>query len=100
MSLWPFNFKKNKRKDAKKVWIFCLDKGVHYNCIHGDTNLDGMFMMGMTSNHETMKTADTVFLKHAENNANIALSIKGGHHKADLGEAGTCAPQPIFAFKF
>ncbi len=44
-------------------------------CIHGDTNLSGMFMMCMTSNHVTMKTANTVFLKHASTHHNLTLSI-------------------------
>lgn len=54
---------------------------VQEQCIHGDTNLEGMFMMCMTSSHETMRTADTVFLKSAEDNDNVALSIKGGHKR-------------------
>lgn len=44
--------------------------------IHGDTNLDGMFIMCMTSNHVTMQTADTVFLKNSETHANISLTIR------------------------
>ena len=48
-----------------------IEKG----CIHGDTTLVGMYMMCMTSNHLTMKTADTVFLKHFESKENIILTI-------------------------
>ena len=42
-------------------------------CIHGDVNLNGQFMMCMTSDHIAMATADTVFLKHADDKENIAL---------------------------
>lgn len=31
--------------------------------IHGDSLLNGMYMMAMTGNHEAMQTADTIFLK-------------------------------------
>lgn len=44
-------------------------------CIHGDTNLNGMFMMCMTSNHVTMRTADTVFLKHKDSGENAEILI-------------------------
>lgn len=44
-------------------------------CIHGDTNLDGMFMMCMTSNHVTMQTANTVFLKSSAHRENINIVI-------------------------
>lgn len=45
-------------------------------CIHGDTNLSGMFMMCMTSNHVTMATADCVFLKSRETKRNVSISIE------------------------
>lgn len=32
-------------------------------CIHGDATLVGKYLMGMTSNHVTMQTADTVLLR-------------------------------------
>jgi hypothetical protein len=37
---------------------------VNPHAIHGDTNLKGLYLMGMTGNHEAMSTADTVFLYH------------------------------------
>ncbi len=55
-------------------------------CIHGDTNLNGMFMMGMTSSHESMQTADTVFLKNSEDMQNISLSIKNSGKQKLNGE--------------
>jgi hypothetical protein len=62
---------------------------VEGDCIHGDTNLNGMFLMCMTSSHHTMATADTVFLKTAESNQNVALSIEGAKQQpaenADIG---------------
>lgn len=46
---------------------------IEKNCIHGDTNLNGLFMMCMTSDHISMATADTVFLKHATDKDNINI---------------------------
>ncbi|CAM2824024.1 hypothetical protein [Legionella worsleiensis] len=48
---------------------------VEKRCIHGDTTLDGMFLMCMTSDHVTMATADTVFLKQAETKNNISMTL-------------------------
>ncbi len=45
------------------------------NGIHGDTNLNGLFMMCMTSDHISMATADTVFLKHVVDKDNITISL-------------------------
>ncbi len=39
---------------------FCLI--VNAYAIHGDANLKGLYLMGMTGNHNAMNTADTVFL--------------------------------------
>lgn len=38
--------------------------------IHGDSTLTGMHMMAMTGNHEAMRTADTVFMKHEGRSVN------------------------------
>lgn len=46
---------------------------VESGCIHGDTTFKGMYMMAMTSNHRTMNTADTVFLKNPNTRNNITL---------------------------
>lgn len=67
-------------------------------CIHGDTNLDGMFMMCMTSSHASMKTADTVFLKNSENRQNISLSIKGDNRDLATPRAYTVL-EPIVTMK-
>jgi hypothetical protein len=50
---------------------------VEKDCIHGDANLSGMFMMCMTSNHRTMSTADTVFLKNPLTKKNVSIFVKG-----------------------
>jgi len=44
-------------------------------CIHGDTSLSGFFMMGMTADHTTMGTADTVFLKSSETKTNVEITM-------------------------
>lgn len=38
---------------------------VDVGAIHGDSTLTGLYMMAMTGNHNAMKTADTVFMKHS-----------------------------------
>jgi hypothetical protein len=44
-------------------------------CIHGDTTLYGKYVMGMTSDHVVMSTADTVFLKHETTRENVRVCI-------------------------
>ena len=48
---------------------------IEEGCIHGDTTLNGYFMMGMTSDHTTMRTADTVFLKYPETKENVRMEM-------------------------
>jgi hypothetical protein len=48
---------------------------IEEGCIHGDTTLNGFFMMGMTSDHTTMRTADTVFLKYPETKENVEMTM-------------------------
>ncbi|MDP1604310.1 MAG: hypothetical protein Q8M03_13710 [Legionella sp.] len=50
---------------------------IEEGCIHGDSDLNGMFMMCMTSNHVTMSSADTVFLKHAATKKNLSIELVG-----------------------
>lgn len=51
---------------------------IEKDCIHGDANLKGKFLMTMTSDHTTMQKADTVFLKSAHDLAkNASVSIAG-----------------------
>lgn len=52
---------------------------IEEGCIHGDATLQGFFMMGMTSNHTTMQTADTVFLKAIETKKNVRMALIGGN---------------------
>ena len=40
--------------------------------IHGDSTMTGMYMMAMTGNHNAMKTANTVFIKYADDISNIS----------------------------
>ena len=49
---------------------------IEQGCIHGDSDLTGMFMMCMTSNHVTMRSANTVFLKNATTKQNMAVSLE------------------------
>jgi hypothetical protein len=50
---------------------------IEEDCIHGDTTLNGFFMMGMTSDHNTMRTADTVFLKYPITKENVGMVLVG-----------------------
>lgn len=50
---------------------------IEEECIHGDTTLNGFFMMGMTSDHTTMRTANTVFLKYPETKENVGMVMIG-----------------------
>lgn len=59
---------------------------IEEDCIHGDTTLNGFFMMGMTSDHTTMRTADTVFLKDSVTKKNASMSLSGN-------KAGASSPQ-------
>lgn len=90
-----------KWKDPKKEELEVIAVEIPYGytlvieeyCIHGDANLDGMFMMCMTTNHDTMNAADTVFLKDAEGKKNITVTIQGGHKKSQ--KTNSSAPLPI-----
>lgn len=68
-------------------------------CIHGDTNLDGMFMMCMTSSHKSMRTADTVFLKNSKDMKNISLSVKDNDRKLNGERKTFTALPPVVHFK-
>jgi hypothetical protein len=62
-------------------------------CIHGDTNLNGLFMMCMTSDHLSMQTADTVFLKHATDKDNITIILDNAlEHDNRQAPPGRLAP--------
>lgn len=66
-------------------------------CIHGDTNLDGMFMMCMTSNHVTMQTADCVFLKSPKTGKNISIELQNDTPHLAPGSA-VSAPLPFAVY--
>lgn len=66
---------------------------IEEGCIHGDTNVSGMFMMCMTSNHITMRTADTVFLKKKKDGKNVAINFELiDEDKEEI------APKPIVSY--
>jgi hypothetical protein len=73
-------------------WTLIIDPG----CIHGDTTLVGHFLMGMTSNHRTMATADTVFLKYHNSDretCNVYTQILYSEDlAARVADAGDAAP--------
>lgn len=50
-------------------WTLIVEEGA----IHGDATLQGKFMMGMTSDHSSMQTADTVFLKALPDYRNVEI---------------------------
>lgn len=71
---------------------------IEEGCIHGDTTLDGFFMMGMTSDHTTMGTADTVFLKYPQTKENVRMIMIGAD---DLQATDTLdtIPPPYVIYK-
>lgn len=68
---------------------------IEEECIHGDTTLTGFFMMGMTSYHTTMQTADTVFLKYPETKENVGMLLVGASDSSDL----TLNPPPYVIYR-
>lgn len=87
----------SKREELEVIAVeipFGYTLVVEEYCIHGDTNLDGMFTMCMTSSHASMQTADTVFLKNSEGRENVSLSIKGNEPKLGSEEKRTCGALP------
>lgn len=73
-------------------YTLIIEKG----CIHGDTTLKGMFMMAMTSNHETMQTADVTFLKSKQDFKNFSLTTQDDMTSLDPNLRQ--APTPIVDF--
>lgn len=60
---------------------------IEKDCIHGDATLSGMFMMCMTSDHTTMRTADSVFLKSTLTHKNVSVTLGDGEHRQLKGKA-------------
>jgi len=76
-------------------YTLIIDEG----CIHGDTTLNGFFMMGMTSDHTTMRTADTVFLKNPQTKRNVGMTIWGrGEFSPGMVVSGI-VPAPYVVYK-
>lgn len=69
---------------------------IEEGCIHGDTDLNGMFMMCMTSNHTTMSSADTVFLKHAATKQNLSIAVT--NMLAPIEDDSEAAPEPLVIY--
>lgn len=67
---------------------------IEEGCIHGDTTLNGFYMMGMTSDHTTMRTADTVFLKYPETKKNVRMVMVG--MEDGQNPDALCAVQPPY----
>lgn len=70
---------------------------VDKDCIHGDTTFVGNYMMSMTSDHLTMETANTVFLKHAHTKLNVSMQLTD-EISFLAQEKITPAPPPLFLF--
>jgi hypothetical protein len=73
-------------------YTLLVDKG----CIHGDTTFHGNYMMSMTSDHLTMQTADTVFLKHHETMQNISITLEKPAVRELAIVSSLPAPKPIW----
>jgi hypothetical protein len=71
---------------------------IEEGCIHGDTTLNGFFMMGMTSDHTTMRTADTVFLKYPETKENVRMVMIGAEDTPTI-DATLEVPPPYVIYK-
>lgn len=71
----------NERPDELELIAVQIPYGytllIKEGCIHGDATLQGLFMMGMTSDHTTMRTADTVFLKSPMTKKNVKMALVG-----------------------
>lgn len=70
---------------------------IEEDSIHGDATLDGMFMMCMTSNHKTMQTADSVFLKSTVTKDNINL-VMDGTMLPPPDKSANLAPRPLVMY--
>jgi hypothetical protein len=71
---------------------------VDKDCIHGDSTLVGSYMMNMTSNHLTMKRANTVFLKTNNSKKNISIILDDPQSETTIIQTKQ-APLPINIFK-
>ena len=69
---------------------------IEEDCIHGDTTLNGFFMMGMTSDHTTMRTADTVFLKDFETKKNVSMILQARDSAPKAASSDALLPYVIY----
>lgn len=69
---------------------------IEEGCIHGDTTLEGFFMMGMTSDHTTMGTADTVFLKSFRTKQNMRVVMDKIDTSSDQSDDIALPPYVIY----
>lgn len=80
----------NENEDELELIAVCIPYGytliIEEDCIHGDTTLNGFFMMGMTSDHTTMRTANTVFLKHPSTKENVKIVLTESNQPTDSNE--------------
>ena len=72
---------------------------IEEGCIHGDTTLNGFFMMGMTSDHTTMRTADTVFLKSHQTKKNVRMVMVGVEDQSVL-DTFMALPPPYVIYHY
>lgn len=75
-------------------YTLIIEKG----CIHGDTTFKGMYMMSMTSNHVTMNSADTVFLKDKNTSKNFDMTMQSSSTQ-NANSENTVAPPPVAYFE-
>lgn len=66
------------------------------DAIHGDATFDGFYCMGMTSNHVTMRTADTVFLKSRDSKRNVFATIAGAPQSSGIARPNHISPFVLF----
>jgi hypothetical protein len=69
---------------------------IEKNCIHGDATLNGQFMMCMTSDHISMATADTVFLKQSVDKDNLTIALDNPEQKIIQRPSRTMDPLAFY----
>ncbi|MDI1352112.1 MAG: hypothetical protein PSV35_04980 [bacterium] len=73
---------------------------VEEHCMHGDATFSGMYMMCMTSNHVTMQTADSVFLKNQLSKKNIRFNTEDqvSYNPESAPSNTLLAPAPLVVY--
>lgn len=78
-------------------WTIIIEK----HCIHGDTTFSGFYMMTMTTDHITMQSADSVFIKSPLTKKNVRFSLEGSNpagHAACNPLKGPSVNQPLVIY--